>query len=113
LAWKLGEVTPFPQTYDEEPDSANPPTSVNAQQWQKLSEHTAATGDGRMNFSGGLSQKAACNPGQCPGTENPPKEAWRDLWQEINCVFDSGSCTTTDDLRWTTNIADNQVTPSP
>jgi hypothetical protein len=111
LAWEQGEVTPFPQIYDEEPDSANPPTSVNAQQWQRLSEWTAGRAAGRMNFAGGLSQKAACGSG-CPGIANSPKEAWRDLWEEVNCVFDSGGCSTTDDLRWTTNISYNQSTPS-
>ncbi|GBC86948.1 hypothetical protein HRbin12_00948 [bacterium HR12] len=106
ISWARLEITPFPQIYDEEPDTADPPTSVNAQQWQRLSKRSYNNGTGRMNFSGGLSQYAACQDvGGCPGLENRPKESWRDLWEEINCVYDgAGACVTADDLRWTTQL---------
>lgn len=113
MAWTAGETNPFPQIYDEEPSSANPPTSVSAQQWQKLSTDQAVIYGG-MNFTGGLSQKAACGGG-CSGTALSPKDAWRDLWRELNCVYDPDAyeCRTGDDLRWTSNLAYNQSTPSP
>lgn len=113
MAWTEGETNPFPQIYDEEPDWAEPPTSVNAQQWQKLSADVYLV-YGRMNFSGGLSTKAACGTG-CPGTKLAPKDSWKDLWSELNCIYDPDAyeCNTADNLRWTTNIANNQETPSP
>ncbi len=108
LAWKNGKTTAFPQIYDEEPSTANPPTSVNAQQWQLLSERAVNLGMGRINFAGGLSQYQACvdrnHPPECSGAEERPKTAWRDLWDEVNCTYDSGTCTTNDDLRWTTQL---------
>jgi len=114
IAWSLGEVTPYPQVYDEEPSSADPPTSVHAQQWQKLSKHSYSNGTGRMNFSGGLSQFEACKGREsspdCDGLDLRPKASWRDLWDEINCTYDGGgSCVTADDLRWTTSISDDQA----
>lgn len=113
MAWTAGETTVFPQIYDEEPPEADPPTSVNAQQWQKLSLNVHLM-YGRMNFSGGLSQKADCQP-DCGGAGLGPKDSWRDLWNELNCTYDPDAyeCYTADDLRWTTNIAHNQETPSP
>ncbi len=106
ISWSRGEVTPFPQIYDEEPDTANPPTSMNAQQWQRLSKRSYDNGTSRMNFAGGLSQYLACQDvGGCPGLENRPKESWRDLWEEINCTYDGGgTCVTADGLRWTTQL---------
>jgi len=113
MAWKLGVTTGFPQIYDEEPASASPPTSVNAQQWQKLSERAYNNGDGRINFSGGLSQKAGCtflgHPSSCSGRELGPKDSWKDLWNEVNCTYDQGTCTTSDDLRWTSQITWDQT----
>lgn len=112
VSWSTGQTTPFPQIYDEEPGTANPPTSVNAQQWQKLSARAVALNQGRMNFSGGLSQLQACidtgHPPECSGTELRPKWSWRDLWDEINCTYTSGSCNTSDDLRWTTELTWDQ-----
>jgi hypothetical protein len=112
LAWQTGVTTAFPQIYDEEPPSANPPTSVNAQQWQKLSERAVNLGKGRINFAGGLSQYQACidqnHPQECTGTENTPQASWKDLWNEVNCTFDSGTCTTNDDLRWATQLTWHQ-----
>lgn len=110
LAWDTGVTTPFPQIYLEyPPGDPGPPTSEQAQQWQLLSARAVVLGEGRMNFSGGLSQKQACidlgHPApQCTGTELAPNLSWRDLWDEINCTYGPGSCTTNDDLRWTTQL---------
>jgi hypothetical protein len=105
-------TTAFPQIYDEEPGTADPPTSVNAQQWQKLSERAVALGEGRINFSGGISQRQACidqdHPPSCFEVELSPKNAWRDLWNEVNCTYDSGGCATDDDLRWTSELTWDQ-----
>jgi len=114
ISWSLGEVTPFPQIYDEEPPEADPPTSVNAQQWQRLSKRSYNNGTTRMNFSGGLSQFESCKGREtdpdCLGLDLRPKESWRDLWDEINCTYDGGApCPTQDDLRWTTSISDDQL----
>lgn len=111
ISWARLEITPFPQIYDEEPDTANPPTSLNAQQWQKLSKRSFDNGTSKMNFSGGLSRYLACQQVTCPaGTANRPKESWKDLWEEINCVYDGGgTCNTTDALRWTTQMSWNQT----
>jgi hypothetical protein len=91
LAWSSGKTTAFPEIYDEEPPSANPPTSVNAEQWQLLSERAVALGQGRINFAGGLSQYQACvdlgHPQDCSGLEERPKAAWTDLWDELNWVL--------------------------
>lgn len=115
ISWSTGQTTPFPQIYDEEPPTAGPPTSVNAQAWQMLGARAVALGEGRMNFAGGLSQLQACidtgHPSECVGAELRPKWSWRDLWDEINCTYASGSCTTNDDLRWTTELTWDQKPP--
>lgn len=113
MAWTAGETVVFPQIYDEEPSDADPPTSVNAQQWQKLSANVEPI-YGRMNFIGGLSQLSQCSP-NCGGAGNGPKASWRDLWNELNCTFDPDAfeCRTEDDLHWTTDLADNQAVPTP
>lgn len=113
IAWRNGYTTAFPQIYDEEPSTADPPTSVNAQQWQTLSERAVALGYGRINFAGGLSQYRACvdtnHPPECDGAELRPKAAWRDLWDEVNCTYGPSPCTTNDDLRWTTQLTWKQT----
>jgi hypothetical protein len=77
-----------------QPLDANPPTSVNAQQWKKLSKRAYNQGNGRMNFSGGLSQFESCKGREtdpdCLGLDLRPRESWRDLWDEINCTYDGG-----------------------
>ena len=114
LAWSSGEVTPFPEIYDEEPGTANPPTSVNAQQWHKLSIAAISVAGSKMNFAGGLSQFNSCigreHSVQCDGLDETGKQSWQDLWNETNCTFDGPTpCNTTDGLRWTTEIGFEQT----
>ena len=110
VAWRIGVTTTFPQIYDEEPPAATPPTSVNAQQWSRLSKRSFNNGTGRINFAGGLSQKKACNEQSgCPGLELSAKDSWRDLWDEINCTYGGGNpCVQADDLRWTSVLSWSQ-----
>ncbi len=75
ISWSRGEVTPFPQIYDEEPDTANPPTSMNAQRWQRLSKRSYDNGTSRTNFAGGLSQYLACQDVGAGGVEEEPCDA--------------------------------------
>lgn len=56
---------------------------IQARQWAHVSAWGARTGAGPVSFAGALSQARACEQRGCSGTNNPPKDAWRQLWEEL------------------------------
>lgn len=86
LAWGNKNAWPLPEIYRED--------GLNAIQWQGLSNYSATCTNNcepeqtpfntQIFFLGSLTQKGSCDLSGCePGTANPPKDGWEQLFDEL------------------------------
>lgn len=57
---------------------------IQARQWSHISAWGVDNGEGPVRFDGALSQRKACQQRSCDATDNSPRTAWRQLWDELN-----------------------------
>ncbi|MFC3994287.1 hypothetical protein ACFOVU_00050 [Nocardiopsis sediminis] len=76
---------------------------IQARQWSAISSWGATKGSGPVRFAGAMSQEAACKQrGGCSTTDNSPKDAWNQLYTELNNHSETkvSSLPNATDMRW-------------
>ncbi|MFC4562998.1 hypothetical protein ACFO4E_14130 [Nocardiopsis mangrovi] len=76
---------------------------IQARQWSAISSWGATKGSGPVRFAGAMSQEAACKQrGGCSTTDNSPKDAWNQLYTELNAHSETkvDSLPVATDMRW-------------
>lgn len=76
---------------------------IQARQWAAVSSWGARNDAGPVRFAGAMSQHTACGQrGGCSATDNTPKAAWTQLFEELNSHDETAvsSLPTATDIRW-------------
>ncbi len=77
VVWGAGVVRPVPEIYLT--------SGVNAEQWYLMSVYSVKTHHEKIQFIGPMTETQACRQeGGCPGIDNPPANAWWQLFNLLN-----------------------------
>ena len=76
VSWGSPNAWPLPEIYAT--------SGINAYQWSRLAEWGVSEHGTAMRFNGSLTQRLACSPDGCPGTDIKPGPGWRYLWIALN-----------------------------
>jgi hypothetical protein len=97
VSWGVPAGYAIPEIYNT--------TGTNAKQWQQISLWGYLnSSQGKITFSGSLTQYDACSGGGCSGTNNSPATGWTQLYNTVN----SDSRTAQSTLRWSTDMSWSQ-----
>lgn len=76
---------------------------IQARQWAAISSWGTRHSSGPVRFAGTMSQNTACDQRRdCSATDNTPKAAWTQLWEELNSHDETAisHLPTATDIRW-------------